>query len=64
MKRGTFSPLNQLHDRRNSMADQPEEHLTTTEARAGNSSPVNRVALFGGLIAVVLIFAVILFVAR
>ena len=46
------------------MADQPEEHLTTTEARAGNSSPVNRVALFGGLIAVVVIFAVILFVAR
>jgi len=46
------------------MADQPEEHLTTTEARAGNSSSVNRVVLFGGLVAVVVIFAIILFVAR
>ena len=46
------------------MADQPEEHLTTTEARAGNSSPVNRVALFGGLGAVIIIFALILFIAR
>ena len=46
------------------MADPPEEHLTTTEARAGTSSSVNRVVLYVSMAAVVIIFAVILFVAR
>ncbi len=46
------------------MADEPEEHLTTTEARAGNSSSVNRVALYAGMAMVIVIFAVILFVMR
>ena len=42
---------------------EPSEHLTTTEARAGSPSPVNRVALGGGLLLVIAIFAVILLVA-
>ena len=46
------------------MADQPEEHLTTTEARAGTGSNVNRVVLYASMAAVVVIFAIILFVAR
>ena len=46
------------------MADQPEEHLTTTEARAGTGSKVNRVVLYVSMVAIVIIFAVILFVAR
>ena len=46
------------------MADPPEEHLTTTEARAGTSSSVNRVVLYASMTAIVVIFAIILFVAR
>ena len=46
------------------MADQREEHLTTTEARAGNSSPVNRVVLYASMGAIIVIFALILFFAR
>ena len=46
------------------MADQPEEHLTTTEARAGNNSPVNRVVLYASMGAIIVIFALILFFAR
>jgi len=42
--------------------DHPE-HLTGTEARAGTSANTVRVALFGGLGLVILIFAIILFVA-
>ena len=42
--------------------DQPE-HLTGTEARAGTTPGVARVALFGGLGLVILIFAVIVLVA-
>ena len=42
--------------------DHPE-HLTGTEARAGTSSGVARVALFGGLGLVIVIFAIILLVA-
>ena len=45
------------------MADQPE-HVTTTEARAGNRNPVNRVVLFASLGLIVAIFAVILWVYR
>ncbi len=45
------------------MADQPEE-LTTTEARAGSTPGVARNVLAYGLILVIIIFAVILFVAR
>ena len=43
------------------MADEIE-HVTTTEARAGNRNPVNRVVLFASLILIVAIFAVILLV--
>ncbi|MEQ7873400.1 hypothetical protein ABDK56_05275 [Sphingomonas sp. ASV193] len=43
---------------------EPEEHLTTTEARAGSGVKDNEVALFAGLALVVVIFAVVLFVWR
>ena len=46
------------------MSDNQSEHLTTTEARAGSRSPVNRVVLFASLILVIAAFAVILFIAR
>ena len=46
------------------MTNEPEEHLTTTEARAGNRNPVNKVVLFASLGLIVAIFAVLLFVAR
>ncbi|MES2902747.1 MAG: hypothetical protein V4696_01035 [Pseudomonadota bacterium] len=43
------------------MAD-PTEHVTTTEARAGNRNPVNRVVLVVSLALIIAIFAVILLV--
>ena len=46
------------------MTDETPEHLTATEARAGNRNPVNRVVLTVSLVLIVAIFAVILFVAR
>ncbi len=46
------------------MTDQTPEHLTTTEARAGNRNPVNRIVLGVSLVLIVVIFAAILFVAR
>ena len=46
------------------MTDETPEHLTTTEARAGSRNPVNRVVLIVSLVLIVVIFAVILFVAR
>jgi len=42
--------------------DQPD-HLTGTEARAGTTPGVARVALFGGLGLVILAFAIIYFIA-
>lgn len=45
------------------MNEQRPEHLTGTEARAGTTPHVARVALIGGLSLVILIFAIILFVA-
>jgi len=45
------------------MNDLPE-HLTTTEARAGATPHVTRYVLGVGLVLVIVIFAVILFVAR
>jgi hypothetical protein len=45
------------------MADDTPEHLTGTEARAGTTPHMARVALIGGLGLVILIFAIILFVA-
>ncbi len=45
------------------MTDAPE-HLNTTEARAGATPHVTRYVLGVGLVLVVVIFAVILFVAR
>ena len=46
-----------------SMAEQPE-HLTKTEARAGTTPHMTRYVLSVGLLLVVVIFAIILFVAR
>ena len=46
------------------MSDDQPEHLTTTEARAGSRSPVNRIVLFASLILVVAAFAIILFIYR
>ena len=40
--------------------DEPVEHVTTTEARAGSSTDVNRYPLYIGMALVVVIFAVIL----
>ena len=40
------------------------EHLTKTEARAGVTPHMTRIVLGVGLLLVVVIFAVILFVAR
>lgn len=45
------------------MDDNRPEHLTGTEARAGTTPHMARVALLGGLGLVILIFAIILFVA-
>jgi hypothetical protein len=42
---------------------EPTEHVTTTEARAADRNPVNRIALFSGLALVIVIFAVILLIA-
>ena len=42
--------------------DQPE-HLTGTEARAGTTPHMARVALFGGLALVIIIFAIIVLAA-
>lgn len=39
------------------------DHLTGTEARAGTTPGVARVALFGGLALVIIAFAIIYFVA-
>ena len=46
------------------MTDATPEHLTTTEARAGTTPHVTRVVLGVGLLLVIVIFAIILFVAR
>ena len=40
--------------------DDPVEHVTATEARAGSSTDVNRYPLYIGMALVVVIFAVIL----
>ena len=45
------------------MAD-PVEHVTTTEARAGSSTKVNRYPLYIGLALVIVIFAVLLVLYR
>jgi len=45
------------------MNDLPE-HVTTTEARAGTTPRTTRYVLGVGLVLVIVIFAVILFVAR
>ena len=46
------------------MTDDSPEHLTTTEARAGTTPHVTRVVLGVSLTLVVVIFAILLFVAR
>lgn len=40
------------------------EHLTTTEARAGSASKVNRIVLVASLSLIIVAFAIILFIAR
>ena len=45
------------------MADD-QEHVTTTEARAGATPHMTRYVLVVGLALVIVIFAIILFVAR
>ena len=46
------------------MADDNQEHVTTTEARAGATPHMTRYVLAIGTGLVVVIFAIILFVAR
>jgi hypothetical protein len=43
------------------MVDQNSEHLTTTEARAGQTPHVTRYVLSIGLVLVIVLFALILF---
>ena len=45
------------------MQDEQPEHLTGTEARAGTTPHMARVALIGGLALVILAFVIIYFVA-
>jgi hypothetical protein len=45
------------------MDEDKPEHLTGTEARAGTTPHMARVALIGGLGLVILLFAIILLVA-
>jgi len=45
------------------VADQHEEHVTTTEARAGSTPHITRYVLGIGLVLVIVLFAVILFAA-
>ena len=45
------------------MADDPIEHVTTTEARAGATPHMTRYVLSIGLVLVIVLFAVILFTA-
>ena len=45
------------------MSDQQQEHVTTTEARAGSTPHMTRYVLGVGLLLVIVIFAVILFIA-
>ncbi|MEO7635827.1 MAG: hypothetical protein ABIS38_09320 [Sphingomicrobium sp.] len=44
------------------MADQQQEHITTTAARAGATPHITRYVLGIGLALVIVLFAVILFV--
>ena len=45
------------------MSDQQQEHVTTTEARAGSTPHMTRYVLGVGLLLVIVIFAIILFIA-
>jgi len=47
-----------------SMTEVRQEHLTTTEARAGATPHVTRVVLGVGLLLAIAVFALILFIAR
>ena len=44
------------------MADEREQHVTTTEARAGATPHMTRYVLGIGLVLVIVLFAIILFV--
>ncbi|MDQ3246397.1 MAG: hypothetical protein M3Q52_05820 [Pseudomonadota bacterium] len=45
------------------MNDDQQEHVTTTEARAGATPHMTRYVLSIGLVLVIVLFAIILFVA-
>jgi hypothetical protein len=45
------------------MPDQQPDHVTTTEARAGSTPHMTRYVLGIGLLLVIVIFAIILFIA-
>jgi len=45
------------------MPDEQAEHVTTTEARAGSTPHMTRYVLGIGLLLVIVIFALILFIA-
>ena len=45
------------------MPDEQREHVTTTEARAGSTPHMTRYVLGIGLLLVIVIFAIILFIA-
>ena len=55
--------LKQSNDFRPSMQDEPQEHLTTTEARAGATPHMTRYVLVFGTGLVILLFAIILLVS-
>ena len=41
------------------MADEPETHVSTTEARSGSNINVNRIVLFASLALIIVAFIVI-----
>ena len=51
-------------DRLGNLMNEQPEHLTKTEARAGTTPHMTRYVLGVGLVLVIVIFSVILFVAR
>ena len=46
------------------MADEPEQHISTTEARGGSPSKVNRIVLVASLVLIVVALTVIFLVGK
>ena len=46
------------------MNDEPEQHISTTEARGGSNIPVNRIVLAASLVLIIVAFVVIFFVFK